>query len=191
MNLPEYLLKIGNKSEANRSWVNSLPAIIRTLAHEWDLKLGTPFLANVSCAYVVPCKVEDKYDAILKIGMPHVEAKHEIDGLVVLNGNPTVKMLRFDRATNSMLLERCDPGSHLNLMTEDYQDETICAILPHIWKAEYQSGQFRPLSDMVALWNSETLQDLDKFPDAELAITGCRIKEALVSNGEEQVLLAT
>jgi streptomycin 6-kinase len=191
MKLPDYLVRIGNESESNRLWVESLPQTIGNIKKEWKLKLGEPFLENVSCAYVSTCMVEDKFSAILKIGLPHEESIHEIDGLVLLNGNPTVKMLRFDRATNSMLLERCDPGTHLNLLPEPSQDKVLCSILPPIWNTQYQAGQFRPLSNMVALWNSETRRDLNEFPNPELAIKGCKLKEELVSNSVEHVLLAT
>lgn len=191
MKLPDYLLRIGNESESNSVWIKSLTFTIRKIEKEWKLKLGTPYLENVSCSFVATCLVDNKYKAILKIGLPHEESIHEIDGLLLLNGNPTVKILRFDRSTNSMLLERCDPGTHLNLHPESYQDKILCKLLPHIWNTPTLGGQFRPLSNMVTLWNSETLKNLDKVPNSELAVIGCRLKEELVSISEEQVLIAT
>ena len=49
--------------------------------------------------------------AVLKLGMPHMEAEHEIDGLRFWDGDPTVRLLEADRGPNAMLLERCEPGT--------------------------------------------------------------------------------
>ena len=48
---------------------------------------------------------------MLKLGVPHMEADHEADGLRFWDGDPTVRLLEFDRERNALLLERCEPGT--------------------------------------------------------------------------------
>ena len=47
---------------------------------------------------------------MLKVGWPHMEARDEIDGLLLWNGDPTVRVLEANRELNAMLLERCEAG---------------------------------------------------------------------------------
>lgn len=184
-------MKLGNDSTENRAWLESLPSIVKKVKEEWKLEIGNPFLENATCSYVAPCVVDEKEQAVLKIGLPHEEALHEIDGLRLLNGNPTVHLLNFDKETNSMLLEQCFPGTQLNIVPETIQDEIISELLTEIWKADYTDENFRPLAAMVSQWNKETFEKLERFPDPDLAKEGCKLKEKLIESTEEPVLLAT
>ena len=191
MLLPDYLLKLGNESQANREWLASLPAVLKRATEQWGLVVGDLYFENVSCSYVAKCIVEGEREAVLKIGLPHEEALHEIDGLIALSGNPTVEVLDFDRKTNSMLLERCVPGYPLKSLTEEKQDEVICKLLNKIWSADYSEQHFRPLSKMVTQWNEETSLNIDQYPDPVLAKEGCWLKEKLIESTKRHVLLAT
>lgn len=191
MLIPEFLKDLGKSSEANRKWVESLPSIINKLKEDWGIEIGNPITENASCSLVAPCLWNKKEPAILKIGFPHEEAFHEIEGLKVLRGKPAVHLLNFDKSTNSLLLEKCTPGTSLSTESEPVQDEIICKLLSKIWAANYSSEPFRPLKTMVALWNRETHDDLRKFPDQELAKKGCQIKERLCNTTDSHVLLAT
>jgi streptomycin 6-kinase len=53
-----------------------------------------------------------------KIGMPHMEGEHEIDGLRFWDGDPTVRLLMADDDLGAMLLERCEPGTVLRALPE-------------------------------------------------------------------------
>ncbi|MGI8668742.1 MAG: aminoglycoside phosphotransferase family protein [Aridibacter sp.] len=191
MFIPEFLMKLGNDSAANRAWLESLPSIIEKIKEEWKLGIGNPFLENATCSYVAPCVVNEIEQAVLKIGLPHEEALHEIDGLRLLNGNPTVRLLNFDTETNAMLLEQCLPGTQLATVPETIQDEIISRLLSEIWKTNYTGENFRPLANMISQWNKETFEKLERFPDPDLAREGCELKEKLIESTEEPVLLAT
>lgn len=186
-----FLKHLRNSSPQARQWLNSLPGIIENVKRDWELEIGPPYQEQVSCSYVAPCIVKGKERAVLKIGLPHEEALHEIEGLQLLDGKPTVQLLNFDKATNAMLLEQCFPGTHLKIESEETQDEIICHLLQEIWNTSYVGKPFRPLAEMVAQWNAETYESLDQFPDPELAKAGCKLKEKLVKSATKQVLLAT
>ena len=191
MTLPPSLQKLANQSAQNQNWVNSLPNILQKLQVKWNLQIGNPYTEHVSCSYVAPCIVNGTEKAVLKIGMPHEEALHEIEGLQVLKGNPTVQLLAFDKASNSMLLEQCVPGTHLKTQKQSVQDQLICEMLSVIWSTSYPPNLFRPLAAMVEQWNRETYENLDRFPDTDLALKGCKLKEDLIASSQESVLLAT
>ncbi len=129
MILPPTLLKLGTESIENREWLESLPATVRKLQTRWNLQIDRPYFEHLSCSYVAPCTMQDTQRAILKIGLPHEEALHEIEGLQVLNGSPTVHLLDFDKETNSMLLEPCFPGTHLKTTPPSVQDEVVSKML--------------------------------------------------------------
>ncbi len=191
MILSPHLKKLATTSPKNHQWVTSLPSTLKKLKTAWHLEIGNLYLENVTCSYVAPCTIKGKHPAVLKIGLPHEEALHEIEGLQLLSGHPTVQLLQFDKATNTMLLEKCIPGTSLKTEPEFTQDEIICELLAEIWKAKYSEGNFRSLASMVELWNKETYEQLHLFPDPELAKKGCRLKEKLIETTEAPVLLAT
>ena len=142
-------------------------------------------------SYVQNCLIKKKVHAVLKVGFPHYEGLNEIDGLKLLNGNPTVKLLRFEREFNVMLLEKCIPGTNLNKLDPLDQDQVVCSLLKEIWNVNILTKRFRPLGEMVSLWNDETLTNLKRFPDPYLAKEGCRIKRELIESTQKQFLLAT
>ena len=93
MTLPQYLIQLGQESKQNAAWVNSLPSLIQRIAREWKLQLGTPYLENASCSYVTTCLNEGGEETVFKIGLPHFEALHEIEGLRLLDGQPAARLL--------------------------------------------------------------------------------------------------
>lgn len=191
MTLPSYLLKLGRESPEHQAWVDSLPKVVQAKAQEWALKLGAPYLENASCSYVVEALTAEGEEVVLKVGFPHFEARHEIEGLRLLNGPPTVRLLHFDKAVNAMLLEKCDPGTSLQQLKLSDQDVIIGELLPEIWQSAPDTHGFSPLSEMVSLWNKETYETIDSYPYPSLAKQGCQLKEHLIHSSTNRVLLAT
>ena len=76
----------------------------------------------MSCAWVAPVTLANGTSAVLKLGMPHMEGEHEIEGLRFWNGDPTVRLLEASRDLGAMLLERCEPGTALLALPEPEQD---------------------------------------------------------------------
>ncbi|HEX2443723.1 MAG TPA: aminoglycoside phosphotransferase family protein [Vicinamibacterales bacterium] len=137
------------------AWLQRLPEAIRELERRWSLTIGSPF-PDASCAWVAPVTLGDGGSAVLKVGMPHMEAREEIAGLRFWNGEPTVRLLDADERLDAMLLERCEPGTQLRSEPEAEQDRVIAALLRRLWRLPPEPGPFRPLSAMMAYWSSET-----------------------------------
>jgi streptomycin 6-kinase len=173
-------------------WLERLPFLVEDLRQRWGLSLGAPYDGeNVSCAWVAPATRADGTPTVLKLGMPHMEGEHEIQGLRFWKGEPTVKLLEADDSAGAMLLERCQPGTALRELPEPEQDIVLAGLLQRLWRLPPTPHSFRPLSDLIDYWSAETLAYARKWPDKGLVEEGLRLLEELAGNGSTDVLLAT
>jgi streptomycin 6-kinase len=190
--IPERLAETCARSPARLAWLAGLPAVVRDLERRWSVDLGVPFDRDeVSCAWVAPATRADGSAAVLKIGMPHLEGEHELDGLRFWNGNPTVRLLDAAADRGAMLLERCEPGTHLRTLPEDEQDPVIAGILRRLWRLPAASHPFRPLSAVIECWAHETFAHADDWPDADLVRDGLRLFDELAAPSSGDMLLGT
>lgn len=180
------------KAAERSAWRDRLPDVLEKLELQWSLSVGEPFDSEeVSCSYAAPAVRADGTLAVLKIGMPHMEGYHEIQGLRFWCGDPTVRLLTADDDLGAMLLERCEPGTVLREVQEREQDGVISGLLHRLWREPTKPHPFRPLSALTAYWSEETLAQAQHWPDAGLVREGLRLFEELPRNAPTQVLLAT
>src|ERR1700693_5622690 len=129
LNVPARLASACRKTPERAGWLSRLPDALRNLERRWSLSLGAPFdHEDVSCAWVAPVALADGTDAVLKLGMPHMESEHEAHGLRAWDGDPTVRLIEADDELGAMLLERCQPGTALRAMPEPEQDVVIAGL---------------------------------------------------------------
>jgi streptomycin 6-kinase len=136
----------------------------------------------------------DGTQAVLKLAMPHMEGKHEIQGLRYWSGRSMVKLLEADDDSGAMLLERCLPGTPLRSEPESAQDVIIAGVLRRIWESTTETPglvDFSHLSQMIDLWYEETIAQGHLWPDAGLVTEGLRVMKELASPAPTDVLLAT
>ena len=186
--VPSRLLESCRISPERMAWLARLPETITDLEQRWQLSIGAPFDADASWAAPV---IRGDTKAVLKIGMPHMEAEHEADGLRFWNGNPTVRLLDADDDLGVMLLERCEPGTPLSDLPEKEQDVVVGSLLRRMWKAPPAGHRFRPLSEMIESWISETLTQRSGWPDEHLVRAGIDEFRSLAGSSPTLVLLAT
>lgn len=191
IHIPERIVTNCSQTVDGAAWLDQLPRAITDLKQRWSLILNPPFEEEASCSWVAPCLRQDGTPAVLKLGLPHMEAENEIDGLRFWNGDPTVFVLEADLELNAMLLERCKPGTTLRERPENEQDQVIAKLLRRLWRRLPEVHPFRPLSEMIEQWTEETLEKADRLPDAGLAKEGLRIFETLLNDAPCDVLLAT
>jgi streptomycin 6-kinase len=190
--IPERLQSACAKNLERSGWLIRLPDILRDLERRWSLKLGIPFdSGEASCAWVAPATLHDGMHVVLKLGMPHMEGEHEIEGLRFWNGDPTVRLHEADDRLGAMLLERCEPGTVLRTLPEPEQDVVIAQLLRRMWRSPSMPHPFRPLSAMTASWSRETMAQEEHWPDATLVSEGLHLLQALAVYATEEVLLAT
>ena len=188
----ERLADACGRTPERRAWLERLPEALRELQERWSLRLEDPFTGDEgSCAWVAPALRADGGRAVLKLGMPHLEAEHEIQALRFWDGDAAVRLLDADEGRNAMLLERCEPGTPLRDLPEPEQDVVIAQLLRRLWRVPPAPHPFRPLSAMTAHWAGETLADAARWPDPGLVREGLRLFQELPRTATRNVLLAT
>lgn len=191
ISIPAILHTNCQKDARRQHWLQRLPEAIKELQQRWALNLAQPFDSpEVSCAWVAPAVRADGTPAVLKVGMPHMEGAQEITGLRFWNSEPTVRLLESDEALGAMLLERCNPGSHLRALPESEQDVVIADLLRRLWRSP-STPSFRPLSDLMCYWSECTEKDSDLWPEPDLVRTGLDLFKELSRPDPGGVLLAT
>jgi streptomycin 6-kinase len=179
-------------SPATLAWLERLPELVEQVVSRWSLKLGPAIGGDEgSCAWLAAVTRANGERAILKLGMPHFEGAHEINGLQFWGGIPTVVIFEADPGLGAMLLERCDPGSSLRTLPEPDQDLEIARLLKLIWRTPPPGHPFRPLSAMLAHWAEGAVTERGNWPDPGLVGEGLRLFEDLSRSGPADVLLAT
>jgi streptomycin 6-kinase len=190
--IPNRLATSCRGSPEREQWLERLPFLLKDLADRWGLTLTTPFDSDeVSCAWVAVVAREDGSSAVLKVGMPHLEGEHEIQGLRFWDGDPTVRLIEADDAANAMLLERCEPGTHLRELAEADQDAVIAGLLRRLWRPPPAENPFRAQSALMAHWREETMADAERWSDAGPVGAGLELLQDLSANTASTVLLAT
>ncbi len=101
--------------------------------------------------HVVRAELPDGTPAVLKVFWPHREAEQEGDALQRWDGDGAVRLLARDDARNALLLERCEPGTHLTAAGPDAALDVLVGLLPRLWKP---ADGVRPLADEAAWWAS-------------------------------------
>jgi len=189
--IPEQLAAACHGVPERMAWLGQLPKAIEELQGRWGLALGQPFGADASCSWVAPAVSQDGTRVVLKLGMPHMEAEHEIEGLRFWNGDPTVRLLDADDDLGAMLLERCEPGTSLRAVPEPDQDVVITRLLRRLWRLPPSPHPFRPLSAMIDDWCEETMRRSGEWTDPGLVRQGLRLFRDLLQPTPRDVLLAT
>jgi len=109
LKVPGRLAANCRRTPERAAWLKRLPGVLRKLERRWPLTLGEPF-EDASCAWVAPAAVAGGTAAVLKLGMPHMEGEHEMQGLRFWNGDPTVRLLEADDELEAMLFGHAHHG---------------------------------------------------------------------------------
>jgi streptomycin 6-kinase len=190
--IPKKLVALCQDNAERLRWLNRLPEVLDSLQQRWSLKLEDPFDSDeVSCAWVATAALEDGTTAVLKLGMPHMEAEHEIEGLRFWAGNPTVHLLAADVELGAMLLEQCEPGTALRGLPETEQDIVIASLLRRLWRSPPAPHPFRPLAAMTADWSDKALAQTEHWRDPSVVSEGLYLFKTLPETASAQALLAT
>jgi streptomycin 6-kinase len=163
---------------------------VRVLEKRWSLSLGAPY-EKASYSWVAPARLADGVAAVLKLGMPHLEGEHEVDGLRFWGGDAAVRVLEADRELGAMLLEHCEPGTGLWKLPMTQQDTVLATLLKRLWRKPALPHPFRHLSEMIGVWRRRTLADSAQWPDPGLVHDGLRLLAELCESASTEALLAT
>jgi streptomycin 6-kinase len=114
------------------------------------LRVGDAF-PYAFASLVAPATLPDGDEAVLKIQFPDRESEFEAAALRHLDGDGAVRLLAHDAGRHALLLERCDPGTSLSELNQDYALDVFASLLPRLWRPA--GGPFRSLADEAAWWS--------------------------------------
>jgi streptomycin 6-kinase len=177
------------KNQHGREWLRELPSRVTRCAEKWALRLEPPYQQSF-VSIVFPATLGDGSPAVLKIQWPHIESEHEEKALRLWNGNGAIQLFGFDPQDHALLLERCEPGTHLATLHAEHALEVFIDLLPRLWVPA--AAPFRTLVEECALWREQlpSCWELAQRP-FEIALLDAALEAINRLSGQhgEQVLL--
>ncbi len=199
--LPEYLAQTAAREPAMQEWLAGLPQVIAGLADRWSVSVGEPFEPGGQCSWTAPATGLSGVALVLKVGFRFGggEERDEAAGLRAWDGNGAVRLHAACDSDSSygLLLERCEPGTPLDqVLPEPEQDVVVAGLLRRLWAEPCQADAFRPLAQMCAAWAEEFEAAYAAAPAADridpgLAREGIALFRELPGTAAGQVLLCT
>ena len=180
-----------------RGWLARLPTFVAEFTERWSLALGAPYEPGGMCSWVAPARDTSENELVLKMGIRHYEAEHEIDGLRFWGGDGAVRLHNsyITDDTCVLLLERCTPGNSLKQsLPGEAQDEVIAGLLRRLHKEPPTGHPFRPLQSMCDEWGAEFAKNAERYPDKVddgLVRAGLEIFQSYAETADRHVLLCT
>jgi streptomycin 6-kinase len=186
----------GERATEELEWRSGLPQVIEQFARHWSLEFDPPYTRCISAAWVAPARTTTGDRLVLKLGWTHDEALHEADGLRAWDGRGTVRLIDslVAGSTTALLLEACEPGTHLSqVLPEPEQDLVVAGLLRRLWIEPAVGHPFRPLAQMCDRWASEFEQAYRGRAqlDPGIARAGIELFRELPRTADRAVLLCT
>lgn len=179
----------GRGAEGTR-WLQALPLRVAELERAWSLTAGRAFASDGYIAWVAPVRLEDGSEAVLKIGIPFPDTRHEADALRFYEGHGAARLLRVSEDGFSLLLERCLPGASLWSLDEDARSAVGAGLLRRLWRSPSLGDLFRRLTDLVARWAEVLPREAPVWGyDAGMVAGALRIARDLAGSQPRTLLL--
>ncbi len=185
------------RAEADRAWLERLPAELDRIAARWSLTLGAPYQPGGHCAWVAPARNSGGDELVLKLAWRHYESEQEADGLRAWNGDGAVRVFAADAwdDCSALLLERCRPGTPLgSSVSEPAQDLVIARLLGRLWRIPVDGSRFRSLQSMCDAWATSFERRVADNPpalDPGLVRAGIELFRSLPASAARRALLTT
>lgn len=171
-------------------WLDELPARVAQFERAWSLAAGRAFDTDGCVSWVAPVRLADGSEAVLKISIPHPEARHEGEALRVIDGQGAVRLLRASEDGFALLLERCVPGTNLWPLGVEEGNAVGAAVLRRLWREPPPAATFDQVADLAAGWcESLPREGPGAGYDAELIAAAVEQARALAATQPRMVLL--
>lgn len=152
--VPPGLRTLPDREPSWAPWLDRLPRLAAEVLADWELEPdGDP--GHGQCSLVLPVRVGGPgTPAVLKLGWPHDEARHEPLALQHWHGAGAVELLRADPHRWALLLERAGPAD-LDTLDDVAACEAVGALHPLLHRPALP--QLRRLSVLAADWSRRLL----------------------------------
>jgi streptomycin 6-kinase len=176
-------------------WLPTLPRLIDAAVERWGLELGPPFFGG-SAAWVAPARRRsDGLEGVLKVTLPHREARYEGAGLRLWDGAGSVRLYAEDEDDFALFIERCRPGTTLQEGAEPVAERlsVSAGLLRRLWaQAVPDDAPFETVEDVCGEWAALLRRRMDEHRpnlDVGLVETGADLLERLPATASRQVLV--
>jgi streptomycin 6-kinase len=189
--VPDRLLKLREEfDEEGARWLEALPTRVAAFERDWSLVAGRAFDIDGGNAWVAPVQLKDGSEAVLKVGIPHDEARYEGDALRLIGGDGAVRLLRASVDGYSLLLERCIPGTNLWSLGEEEGNAVGAGVLRRLWREPGAEAPFERLSEAADRWRREVPEEAPAAGyGADLVACAVALAGELSESQPRQVLL--
>lgn len=143
------------RAEGQMEWLQALPRLLDEVRRHWNLwvDVDAPFDSS-TCSFTVPARTAGEVDAVLKLAMPHREAKGEGFALRTWDGHGAAGLLDQDRDRWALLLERVRPACPLSAEPQRVEDLILAAanICQQLWVRVPDECALESVTAVTAAW---------------------------------------
>ncbi|WP_432353607.1 aminoglycoside phosphotransferase family protein [Sporosarcina sp. A2] len=111
-------------------WLESMEERVAYFAEHWGLTIEQP-VHNLSYNYVTNVVDSRQTPYILKLGVPDMDYRNEMETLRIYNGHGCVRLVNENRERGAMLLEKLIPGQMLCDLSDE---EVVVQEFISVWK---------------------------------------------------------
>jgi streptomycin 6-kinase len=179
--------------DVGRDWLARLPTLVAEAASAWQLNVGAPFEPGGNVGWVAPVRRADGSDAVLKVECPGHLNPWAARGLQHWAGRGAARLLDSDEASQTLLLERCVPGTDGDELDVAAANEAVASVLAELHAVEPPAeSAFEPLAMLVerlqeSMW--DWFERLEPPVDRSVVAQADELFTSLTSSSTNTVLL--
>jgi streptomycin 6-kinase len=185
--------------EVGRDWLERLPDLVAQAARVWQLDVGSPFDPAGNIGWVAPVRRADGSEAVLKVSCPNhgsdAVGSSVWDGKALEHwaGRGAVRLFESDDANQTLLVERCIPGTTCDELDFAAECEVVASVLAELHSVELpERHEFEALSALVehfrrTMW--DWFDRLDAPFDRGVVAQADDLFTSLTSSSDDEVLL--
>src|ERR1051325_1486661 len=136
--------------EVGSDWMQRLPDLVANAARVWQLDVGAPFEPGGNVSWVAPVARADGSDAVLKVTCPGHRNLWEGRALEHWAGRGAIRLLESDEVNQTLLVERCVPGTTGDELDTSSGNEVIATVLAELHAVDLPDrDEFEQLGTLV------------------------------------------
>jgi streptomycin 6-kinase len=177
---------------AGRTWLESLPQLVRDYLDRWKLTLERVFEPGGQVSLVVYVRRDDESPAVLKLGLPSPESDQEHAALAHWDGRGAVRLLEAAPGDQVMLLERLHGEVPLLSLAENKAMLEAEGTLQRLWVAPPAQHSFTTVRNRVTGLCANLRRRRESAAAAELRPLldeALATADGLLADSTEEVLL--
>lgn len=156
---PELRRTVNDVGRPAERWLGDVPRLVARTAAAWNLEVAAQLGCHGSASVIFRVATPEGTPAVLKLSVPHDEARQEAEALRRWGGDGSVVLLRSSDDGLVLLVECCEPGQDLWQLPVDRQIQVVVDLLPRLWIVAEPGSGMPELADTVARWEPLMLDE--------------------------------